>query len=258
VKRGAIVTGGGTGIGEAIARRLVTDGYAVCITGRRSEPLEALSAEIGALPLVADTGVWQEACEASQAAREAFGRVDLLVCNAGIGSGGTVTEQTPESWEAVLRTNLTGAFFACRAALPELVQTKGSIVTIASVAGLRAGPASAAYCAAKAGMIMLTECIALDYGPAGVRANCICPGWVRTPMADRSMDALGEEKGTDREGAYELASSRVPLRRPGTPDEIASAVSWLASDGAAFATGATVVLDGGNCVIDSSSMEFAV
>jgi NAD(P)-dependent dehydrogenase (short-subunit alcohol dehydrogenase family) len=207
---------------------------------------------------VADAGVWQEAYEASQAAREAFGRVDLLVCNAGIGSGGTVTEQTPESWEAVLRTNLTGAFFACRAALPELVQTKGSIVTIASVAGLRAGPASAAYCAAKAGMIMLTECIALDYGPAGVRANCICPGWVRTPMADRSMDALGEEKGTDREGAYELASSRVPLRRPGTPDEIASAVSWLASDGAAFATGATVVLDGGNCVIDSSSMEFAV
>jgi meso-butanediol dehydrogenase / (S,S)-butanediol dehydrogenase / diacetyl reductase len=258
VKRGALVTGGGTGIGEAITRRLVADGYAVGITGRRREPLEAVSAETGALPLVADTGVWQEAYEANQAAREAFGRLDLLVCNAGIGSGGSVTEQTPESWEAVLRTNLTGAFFACRAALPELVQTKGSIVTIASVAGLRAGPASAAYCAAKAGMIMLTECIALDYGPAGVRANCICPGWVRTPMADRSMDSLGEEKGTDREGAYELASSRVPLRRPGTPDEIASAVSWLASDGAAFATGATVVLDGGNCIIDSSSTEFAV
>jgi meso-butanediol dehydrogenase/(S,S)-butanediol dehydrogenase/diacetyl reductase len=258
VKRGAIVTGGGTGIGEAIARRLVADGYAVCITGRRSEPLEALSAEIGALPLVADTGVWQEAYEATQAAREAFGRLDLLVCNAGIGSGGTVTEQTPESWEAVLRTNLTGAFFACRAALPELVLTNGSIVTIASVAGLRAGPASAAYCAAKAGMIMLTECIALDYGPVGVRANCICPGWVRTPMADRSMDALGERKGTDRERAYALASARVPLRRPGTPEEIACAVSWLASEGAAFATGATVVLDGGNSVIDSSSMEFAV
>ena len=258
MKRGALVTGGGTGIGEAITRRLVADGYAVGITGRRREPLEAVSAETGALPLVADTGVWQEAYEANQAAREAFGRLDLLVCNAGIGSGGSVTEQTPESWEAVLRTNLTGAFFACRAALPELVQTKGSIVTIASVAGLRAGPASAAYCAAKAGMIMLTECIALDYGPGGVRANCICPGWVRTPMADRSMDSLGEEKGTDREGAYELASSRVPLRRPGTPDEIASAVSWLASDGAAFATGATVVLDGGNCIIDSSSTEFAV
>jgi meso-butanediol dehydrogenase/(S,S)-butanediol dehydrogenase/diacetyl reductase len=258
VTRGAIVTGGGTGIGEAIARRLVADGYAVCITGRRREPLEAVAAETGALAIVADTGVWEEASEASAAAREAFGRLDLLVCNAGIGSGGAVTEQTPENWEAVLRTNLTGAFFACKAALPELVQTRGSIVTIASVAGLRAGPASAAYCAAKAGMIMLTQCIALDYGPAGVRANCICPGWVRTPMADRSMDALGEEKGTDREGAYALASARVPLRRPGTPKEIASAVSWLASDDAAFATGTTVVLDGGNAVIDSSSMEFAV
>jgi meso-butanediol dehydrogenase/(S,S)-butanediol dehydrogenase/diacetyl reductase len=258
VTRGAIVTGGGTGIGEAIARRLVADGYAVCITGRRREPLEALAAEIGALPVVADTGVWEEAREANDAAREAFGRLDLLVCNAGIGSGGTVTEQSPESWDAVLRTNLTGAFFACRAALPELMRTNGSIVTIASVAALRAGPASAAYCAAKAGMLMLTQCIALDYGPEGVRANCICPGWVRTPMADRSMDALGEEKGTDREAAYALASARVPLRRPGTPEEIASAVSWLASDNAAFATGTTVVLDGGNSIIDSSSMEFAV
>jgi meso-butanediol dehydrogenase / (S,S)-butanediol dehydrogenase / diacetyl reductase len=258
VTRGAIVTGGGTGIGEAIARRLVSDGYAVCITGRRREPLEALAAEIGALPVVADTGVWEEAREANDAAREAFGRLDLLVCNAGIGSGGTVTEQSPESWDAVLRTNLTGAFFACRAALPELMRTNGSIVTIASVAALRAGPASAAYCAAKAGMLMLTQCIALDYGPEGVRANCICPGWVRTPMADRSMDALGEEKGTDREAAYALASARVPLRRPGTPEEIASAVSWLASDDAAFATGTTVVLDGGNAIIDSSSMEFAL
>jgi NAD(P)-dependent dehydrogenase (short-subunit alcohol dehydrogenase family) len=258
VTRGAIVTGGGTGIGEAVARRLVADGYAVCITGRRREPLEALAAETGALPVFADTGVWEEAREASDAAREAFGRLDVLVCNAGIGNGGTVTEQTPESWDAVLRTNLTGAFFACRAALPELVQTRGSIVTISSVAGLRAGPASAAYCAAKAGMIMLTQCIALDYGPVGVRANCICPGWVRTPMADRSMDDLGEEKGTDREAAYALASARVPLRRPGTPEEIASAVSWLVSDAAAFATGTTVVLDGGNSIIDSSSMEFAV
>jgi meso-butanediol dehydrogenase / (S,S)-butanediol dehydrogenase / diacetyl reductase len=258
VTRGAIVTGGGTGIGEAIARRLAADGYSVCITGRRREPLEALAAEIGALPVVADTGVWEEAHTANDAAREAFGRLDLLVCNAGIGSGGTVTEQSPESWDAVVRTNLTGAFFACRAALPELVRTKGSIVTIASVAALRAGLASAAYCAAKAGMLMLTQCIALDYGPMGVRANCICPGWIRTPMADRSMDWLGEAKGTNREGAYELASTRVPLRRPGTPEEVASAVAWLASDGAGFATGATVVLDGGNCVIDSSSIEFAV
>ena len=256
--RGAVVTGGGTGIGAAIARRLAADGFTVAITGRRREPLDEVAAETGALPVVADTGDPVDSRRSVEAAKTAFGRLDLLVCNAGIGSGGTVEEQTPEGWDAVLRTNVTGAFLACRAALPELVQTKGSIVTISSDAGLRAGPRSAAYCTAKAGLIMLTQCIALDYGPLGVRANCICPGWVRTPMADGEMDELGELKGADREGAYELVSSRVPLRRPGNPEEIAAAVAWLASGEAGFTTGAVIAIDGGNSVIDSSSMEFAV
>jgi meso-butanediol dehydrogenase / (S,S)-butanediol dehydrogenase / diacetyl reductase len=256
--RGAIVTGGGTGIGAAIARRLAADGFAVCITGRRREPLDQVAAETGALAVVADAGDPADSQKAVEAAKSAFGRLDLLVCNAGIGLGGTVEEQTPEGWDAVLRTNVTGAFLACRAALPELVQTKGSIVTISSDAGLRAGLRSAAYCTAKAGLIMLTQCIALDYGPQGVRANCICPGWVRTPMADGSMDELGALRGADREGAYELVSSRVPLRRPGNPEEIAAAVAWLASDEAGFTTGAVIAIDGGNSVVDSSSMEFAV
>lgn len=255
--RGAIVTGGGTGIGAAIARRLAADGFAVCITGRRREPLEKVAAETGALTVVADTGDPSDAQKAVEAATGAFGRLDLLVCNAGIGAGGTVEEQSPEEWDAVLRTNVTGAFLACRAALRELVQTKGSIVTISSDSGLRAGPRSAAYCTAKAGLIMLTQCIALDYGPLGVRANCICPGWVRTPMADGEMDELGELKGTDREAAYELASSRVPLRRPGSPDEIAAAVAWLASEEAGFTTGAVIAIDGGNSIVDSSATEFA-
>jgi meso-butanediol dehydrogenase / (S,S)-butanediol dehydrogenase / diacetyl reductase len=256
--RGAIVTGGGTGIGAAIARRLAADGFAVAVTGRRREPLDEVAAETGALPFVGDTGSPTDAQKAVEAAKSAFGRLDLLVCNAGIGLGGTVEEQSPEDWDAVLRTNLTGAFLASRAALPELVRTKGSIVTISSDSGLRAGPRSAAYCTAKAGLIMLTQCIALDYGPQGVRANCICPGWVRTPMADGAMDELGELRGADREGAYELVSSRVPLRRPGGAEEIAAAVAWLASEGAGFTTGAVIAIDGGNSVVDSSSMEFAV
>jgi meso-butanediol dehydrogenase / (S,S)-butanediol dehydrogenase / diacetyl reductase len=257
MSRAALVTGGGTGIGAAIARRLRADGYDVCITGRRREPLDAVAAETGALAFQSDTGDPGDAERAVAAASEAFGRLDLLVCNAGIGLAGTVGEQSPEGWDAVLRTNLTGAFLACRAAMSELVRTKGSIVTISSDSGLRVAPRSAAYCTAKAGLIMLTQSIALDYGPLGVRANCICPGWIRTPMADGEMDELGEEKGTDREGAYELAATPVPLRRPGSPEEIASAVAWLASEGAGFTTGAVLAIDGGNSVVDASATVFA-
>ena len=257
MSRAALVTGGGTGIGAAIARRLRADGYEVCVTGRRREPLDAVAAECGALPVVADTGDHADAERAVAEAKTAFGRLDLLVCNAGIGAGGTVEEQTPEGWDAVLRTNLTGAFLACRAALPELVETKGSVVTIGSDSGLRAGPRSAAYCSAKAGLIMLTQCVALDYGPHGVRANCICPGWIRTRMADGEMDWLAGLKGSDREGAYELVTSRVPLRRAGNPGEIASAVAWLASEEAGFTTGAVLTIDGGNSIVDSSATEFA-
>jgi NAD(P)-dependent dehydrogenase (short-subunit alcohol dehydrogenase family) len=256
MSRAAIVTGGGTGIGAAIARRLAADGYGVCVTGRRREPLDEVAAETGALPAVADTGDPDAVAAAVAAATEAFGRLDLLVCNAGIGLSGTVGEQTPEGWDAVLRTNLTGAFLASRAAMPELVKSRGSIVTISSDAGLRVAPRSAAYCAAKAGLIMLTQSIALDYGPLGVRANCICPGWIRTPMADGEMDELAELRETDREGAYGLVAAPVPLRRPGRPDEIASAVAWLASEEAGFTTGAVIAIDGGNTVVDPSAVVF--
>jgi len=257
MSRAALVTGGGTGIGAAIARRLRADGYDVCITGRRREPLDAVAGETGALPVQGDTGDPGDAEQAVAAAKEAFGRLDVLVCNAGIGLSGTVEEQSPEGWDAVLRTNLTGAFLACRAAMPELVRTKGSIVTISSDAGLRVAPRSSAYCTAKAGLIMLTQSIALDFGPLGVRANCVCPGWIRTPMADGEMDELAELRGTDREGAYELVATPVPLRRPGVPDEIAAAVAWLASDEAGFTTGAVIAVDGGNTVVDPSATVFA-
>jgi meso-butanediol dehydrogenase / (S,S)-butanediol dehydrogenase / diacetyl reductase len=255
---GALVTGGGSGIGAATARRLAAAGFGVCVTGRRREPLEALAAETGGLAVVADTADADAIGCAVEAAVERFGGLDALVCSAGTGASGAVAEQTLERWTRVIETNLGGAFLACRAALPHLVETRGAVVIVASLAGLRAGPESAAYGASKAGLIMLTQSIALDYGPRGVRANCVCPGWIRTPMADAAMDELAERTGGDRETAYQLANRLVPLRRPGTPEEAAEAIAWLASPASSYVNGAVLPVDGGGAIVDISSAAFEV
>lgn len=255
---GALVTGGGSGIGAATARRLAAAGYGVCVTGRRREPLEEVAAETGGLAVVADTADADAIASAVEAAIERFGGLDVLVCNAGTAASGAVAEQTPERWTHVIETNLTGAFLACRAALPHLVDTRGAVVTVASMAGLRPGPESAAYGASKAGMIMLTQSIALDYGPRGVRANCVCPGWIRTPMADRAMDELAERTGGDREAAYVLATRMVPQRRAGTSEETAEAIAWLASRASSYVNGAVLPVDGGGAIVDIASAAFEV
>jgi len=248
----ALVTGGGTGIGAAVARRLASDGYRVCVTGRRREPLDEVAAGIGGLALTADTSNEDEVVRLLAAVAERLAPVSALVCSAGTSLGGTVLEQTLERWQRVLATNLTGVFLVCRAALPQLIETGGAIVTISSLGGLRAAPASAAYASSKAGLVMLTQCIALDHGPQGVRANCICPGWIRTPMADAAMDALGPS----REAAYERVSGTNPLSRAGMPEEVAGAVAWLLSPEAAYVNGALLSVDGGVGVLDAASAEF--
>jgi NAD(P)-dependent dehydrogenase (short-subunit alcohol dehydrogenase family) len=251
-----LITGGGSGIGAATARLLAGEGYAVCVSGRTAEPLARVAEEIGGTHVVADTATPEGAQAAVDAALEHHGRLDALVANAGTGAGGTVGEQTLERWNLVVSTNLTGTFLACRAALPHLLETGGAIVTVASLAGLRAGPASAAYAASKAGVVMLTQCIAVDYGARGVRANCVCPGWIRTDMADRAMDELAGERATDREGAYALATEPVPARRPGTAEEAAAAVAWLAGRSASYVNGAVITVDGGSAVVDAATLAF--
>lgn len=248
----ALVTGGGTGIGAEIARRLARDGYRVCVTGRRRGPLEEVAASVGGLALAADTSDEDEVARLLADLAERLAPVSALVCSAGASAGGTVLEQTLERWQRVLATNLTGVFLVCRAALPQLIETGGAIVTIASLGGLRAAPASAAYASSKAGLVMLTQCIALDHGPQGVRANCVCPGWIRTPMADAAMDALGPS----REEGYARVSGTNPLRRPGMPEEVAGAVAWLLSPDAAYVNGAVLSIDGGVGALDAASAEF--
>jgi NAD(P)-dependent dehydrogenase (short-subunit alcohol dehydrogenase family) len=252
----ALVTGGGTGIGAAVARRLATDGYAVAVTGRRAGPIEEIAAEIGGLAIVADTGDAADAERSVAETVERFGRLDGLVCNAGIGGEGSLRDLDPSTWDEVVRTNLTGPFLVARAAIEHLAATRGAIVTVSSVAGLRASTASLAYCSSKAGLAMLTQCIAVDHGPEGVRANCVCPGWVRTPMADAEMSELGRRSGWDADQAYEAAVVDVPLRRAATPEEIAATVAWLLSDEAAYVNGAVLAVDGGHSPVDVGTIAF--
>ena len=249
----ALVTGGGTGIGAAVARRLAADGYSVAVTGRRPEPLEEVARETGGLALVADTGVLADVERAVTETVNRLGGLDALVLNAGIGGEGSLLDLAPETFEDVFRVNVTGAYLTARAAIPHLLERRGAIVTISSVSGLRAAPASLAYCSSKAALAMLTQCIALDHGPAGVRANCICPGWVRTPMADGEMDTL---RLSSREEAYATATQDVPLRRPSTPEEIAGSVAWLLSDDASYVNGAVIPVDGGVTIVDVGTLAF--
>jgi meso-butanediol dehydrogenase / (S,S)-butanediol dehydrogenase / diacetyl reductase len=255
--RCALITGAGSGIGAALARRLTADGWQLGLVGRRPEPLQALAQEGAGMPLPADTAHPEQIESAVAALVERHGRLDALVCSAGIGASGKVGEQTLERWNRVIATNLTGAFLACRASLPHLLEHDGAVVTISSLAGLRTPPASAAYAASKAGLIQLTRSMAFDYGPLGVRANCVCPGWIRTDMADGEMDALAAQAGTNREGAYGIAAAAVPTRRPGRPEEVAGTVAWLLSPDAGYMNGAVIVIDGGAAIVDVASLPFA-
>lgn len=250
----ALVTGGGTGIGAATARRLAADGWAVAITGRRAEPLEALADELGALALPGDVGERADAEAAVATTVERFGGLDGLVLNAGRGGApGSLLEVDPDGFADAYRVNVQGSLVTARAAIRPLLERKGALVAVSSVAGLRAAPDSVAYCSSKAALVMLAQCIAVDHGPAGVRANVVCPGWTRTPMGDRAMEGLAG----GRDEAYAEATRHVPLRRACDPEEVAGAIAWLLSDDASYVNGAVLTVDGGSTVVDTGALAFA-
>ncbi len=250
----ALITGGGTGIGAAIARRLVADGAKICITGRRIQMLEQVARSLppGAVTTFAgDVTNLEDAKNMINQAVKFGGKLDVLVNNAGIDPPGTVAEIDPDLWKKVIDTNLTGPFFMMKAAIPHLLKNGGgSIINVASLAGIRCIPAMPAYCSSKAGLIMLTQQAALDYGPSKIRCNAICPGAIRTEMLERSMMPLAEALKTDVSGALAKLTSMSPLRRAGLPDEVTGICSYLASDDSTFTTGTVIVLDGGASIVD--------
>lgn len=240
--RVALVTGAGSGIGAAIARRLAQEGALVVATDLRPEAAaataQAIRADSGqAEAFGLDVTVEGAATAVVAAVTERFGSVDVLVNNAGAGVAGGPLEMDLATWDRMLRLNLTGCFLAMQAVLPGMIERgRGSIVNISSVNGIVA-VGEEPYSAAKAGLVNLTRNIAIRYGPSGIRANVICPGTIRTPNWIPRLHA--------RPDLEPRLNAWYPLRRIGEPQDVADAVLFLASDESAWITGVMLPVDGG-------------
>jgi NAD(P)-dependent dehydrogenase (short-subunit alcohol dehydrogenase family) len=244
--KAALITGAGSGIGRACAQMFAREGARVALAGRRLEPLNAVAKEItvaGGEAMAVPCDVSQRASvEAAVAAvAKGFGRLDVVVNNAGALLVATVAETSDEDWNRLLAVNLTGTFLVSRAALPELRKAGGgSIINIGSILGLVAMKQRAAYAASKGGVTTLTKAMALDHAGEGIRVNCICPAIVETELVaqlfakQRDPDALRRER-----------ASQIPLGRMGRPEDVAYLALFLASEESAWLTGAALPLDGG-------------
>ena len=251
----ALVTGGGTGIGEGVVERFVAEGARVLITGRRKEMLDKVVASLPdgtVTPFVGDVCEEGNAEKMVDATLGIEGRLDILVNNAAIEGNAPVAEMDPAVWRAQVEVNLTGPFLMMRAAIPKMIEGGGgSIINVSSVAGVVAPPGAPAYCASKAGLIHLTKQVALDYGRHNIRCNVVCPGPIRTPMLEMNFKPLAELLKTDMDGVFDKVRTNVPLHHIGVPADIAGVFVFLAGDDSRFMTGSTVLADGGMHVIDA-------
>lgn len=237
-----VVTGAGSGIGRAIATAMVGAGAVVALLDRNRASCERVAAELGGqggrvLPIECDTSDVASVSAAAEAVRKAFGACDVLVNNAGLLRSGPLESLSLEDWNHLLAVNLTGYLLCAQAfGKPMLAARRGSIVHVASVAAHHPQPRSGAYSASKAGVAILSQQLALEWGPSGIRSNVVSPGLIRTPLSEAFYQAPG---------VSERRAQMVPSRRIGAPEDIADVVLYLASDRAGYVNGADVAVDGG-------------
>ncbi len=218
--------------------------------------MRSVAAATGALDVVCDVSREEAVDRAVSEVLDRFGGLDGLVLSAGVIVPGGVSELSAEDWSAMLAVNLTGAFLVARACLPALLAARGSVVSVASVAALRAASSMAGYAATKAGLVLLTQSLAVDHAAAGLRASVVCPGWTVTEMADSEMAEFGSSRGLSVAEAYDEVTALVPARRAAAADEVASVVVWLLSDAASYVNGAVIPVDGAAAAVDVGTLPF--
>jgi NAD(P)-dependent dehydrogenase (short-subunit alcohol dehydrogenase family) len=241
----AVVTGGGSGIGQATCLRLASEGASVLITDIDPAAAEVTAARIDALGGVATSAELDVSADVEELlpnlVTQHLGELDALVNNAGVGAAGTILETSEDDWRRLFAVNVDGVLHCTRAVLPAMLERdRGAIVNVASVAGITGLPNRFAYCATKGAVVSMTRALALDYARTGIRVNCVCPGTIDTPWVE-SMAA----GAPDREQFFAEMAARQPVGRLGTAEEIAAAIAFLCSSDSEFMTGSALTVDGG-------------
>lgn len=243
----ALITGGGSGIGAAIAKALAAEGAALSLVGRRREPLETLVARLPkAVAISTDVTNEDQVRTMAIAASNAHGPVSLLIVNAGSASSAPLAKTSLDSWQSVIGVNLTGAFLCAREILPTMTAARpGRIIFIASTAGLKGYGYVAPYCAAKHGVVGLARALAVEVAKDGITVNAVCPGFTETPMLETSIDNIMTKTGRSETETRAALLEGNPQERFVQPEEVAATVAWLCSPAASAVNGQAIAVAGG-------------